>query len=758
MEQNIKENESDDNFNSEDKTSEIIENENEINLNNNENNNDKNNQSEYEELINSIFEDEPNSIKKLRNLFYQSQISSENKTNELRKILTSFKDIIFDESKSYKKRVEKDITPIKKIEECIKDYSEDPEIFFILLNPLLDMYKCLDENQIKDYTKTILDLLNNKNDIILKNFNELFEIVIFLISRQQDSVKKLGNDLNQMLKTALTKSVPQLRESKIFNFDSFEKKIKEKTSINQPILDGFLLDWILEICKIESFYKKIGQVFNDLIQWILKAKNNENNKTTNIKAHDCDKLLKKKFLEYYLNYYKEESQKTNECILSFIKLVKNKSVVLDENVNKEYKFLQELIIKFNSIVKEHKDTNINRNFFKKKYLDADIKKNQKLLSPTTNFHPKTSRMTLENSKSMNKNNIVNSFDCLSQDSENKSYELSELIPLDILNDFMKLITQCNDINKEEQIYKLNSELKKLVELFPDNYEKFNAKEFLNTIIRGIENPDIINKEYLLDWYQLLCEKYGQNITDDSILAIINSVIKAIKNNQNEEKNYPVPKDNNIIQLMFQKLIKLDTKKIFSLFADTLNKTNDYFFISQIDGYLNNYLITASKAEDLRNNLILYGRDKIQEHKPLYEKIYKIFAYNPMCLLIFSIITEYYVLSWNLLLNFMKIKLDDDFYIYLIEFVQLLENSQSNHIRMLLLHPHENIYLAKTLYGILTLLPQGKAYNILSDRLYSIKGLFKSMKEYCRNFEETENKDVDYFINIFLDSQKRKKVK
>ena len=754
MEPNIKENESDDNFNSEDKTSEIIENENEINLNNN----DKNNQSEYEELINSIFEDEPNSIKKLRNLFYQSQISSENKTNELRKILTSFKDIIFDESKSYKKRVEKDITPIKKIEECIKDYSEDPEIFFILLNPLLDMYKCLDENQIKDYTKTILDLLNNKNDIILKNFNELFEIVIFLISRQQDSVKKLGNDLNQMLKTALTKSVPQLRESKIFNFDSFEKKIKEKTSINQPILDGFLLDWILEICKIESFYKKIGQVFNDLIQWILKAKNNENNKTTNIKAHDCDKLLKKKFLEYYLNYYKEESQKTNECILSFIKLVKNKSVVLDENVNKEYKFLQELIIKFNSIVKEHKDTNINRNFFKKKYLDADIKKNQKLLSPTTNFHPKTSRMTLENSKSMNKNNIVNSFDCLSQDSENKSYELSELIPLDILNDFMKLITQCNDINKEEQIYKLNSELKKLVELFPDNYEKFNAKEFLNTIIRGIENPDIINKEYLLDWYQLLCEKYGQNITDDSILAIINSVIKAIKNNQNEEKNYPVPKDNNIIQLMFQKLIKLDTKKIFSLFADTLNKTNDYFFISQIDGYLNNYLITASKAEDLRNNLILYGRDKIQEHKPLYEKIYKIFAYNPMCLLIFSIITEYYVLSWNLLLNFMKIKLDDDFYIYLIEFVQLLENSQSNHIRMLLLHPHENIYLAKTLYGILTLLPQGKAYNILSDRLYSIKGLFKSMKEYCRNFEETENKDVDYFINIFLDSQKRKKVK
>ena len=53
--------------------------------------------------------------------------------------------------------------------------------------------------------------------------------------------------------------------------------------------------------------------------------------------------------------------------------------------------------------------------------------------------------------------------------------------------------------------------KKLIEYIPNNYEKFNAKEFINTIIKGVENPDITNKEYLLDWYQLLCEKYA-NLT------------------------------------------------------------------------------------------------------------------------------------------------------------------------------------------------------------------------------------------------------
>lgn len=55
--------------------------------------------------------------------------------------------------------------------------------------------------------------------------------------------------------------------------------------------------------------------------------------------------------------------------------------------------------------------------------------------------------------------------------------------------------------------KLNSELKKLIEYIPNNYEEFNSKEFLNIIIiKGVEKPEIINKDYLLDWYQLLFEK------------------------------------------------------------------------------------------------------------------------------------------------------------------------------------------------------------------------------------------------------------
>lgn len=42
----------------------------------------------------------------------------------------------------------------------------------------------------------------------------------------------------------------------------------------------------------------------------------------------------------------------------------------------------------------------------------------------------------------------------------------------------------------------------------------------------------------------------------------------------------------------------------------------------------------------------------------------------------------------------------------------------------MLEPAKNIYLIKTLYGILMLLPQGKAYNALSKRLKSIDMLIQ----------------------------------
>lgn len=57
-----------------------------------------------------------------------------------------------------------------------------------------------------------------------------------------------------------------------------------------------------------------------------------------------------------------------------------------------------------------------------------------------------------------------------------------------------------------------------------------------------------------------------------------------------------------------------------------------------------------------------------------------------------------------------------------QLVQLIESSVLNNIRILLLDPLSNIFLIKTLFGILMILPQGKAFTALHKRLKNLETL------------------------------------
>jgi hypothetical protein len=101
-------------------------------------------------------------------------------------------------------------------------------------------------------------------------------------------------------------------------------------------------------------------------------------------------------------------------------------------------------------------------------------------------------------------------------------------------------------------------------------------------------------------------------------------------------------------------------------------------------------------------------------------------------------------------------LDDDYYKYLALFVQAIDNKMWNDIRMRLLFPNKNIYFIKCLYGILMLLPQGKAFNILSERLYSIKGMIKSRDNFDSHEINKDKKYISKYIELFLKIQREKK--
>jgi hypothetical protein len=162
------------------------------------------NMSIYERIINLLFNKETENIgkKELNCHIYQNKtkMGMFNLEEFFSNLLNEFKNLIFDESKEYRKKLEKDITPILIIENSIINNSKNSYNSFILLNPLFDMYKNLEPQKIIDYTKDITELLKEKELIILKNFNELFEVIIFLIIHQEQSVKDIGNNLNKLLK------------------------------------------------------------------------------------------------------------------------------------------------------------------------------------------------------------------------------------------------------------------------------------------------------------------------------------------------------------------------------------------------------------------------------------------------------------------------------------------------------------------------------------------------------------------------------
>lgn len=81
-----------------------------------------------------------------------------------------------------------------------------------------------------------------------------------------------------------------------------------------------------------------------------------------------------------------------------------------------------------------------------------------------------------------------------------------------------------------------------------------------------------------------------------------------------------------------------------------------------------------------------------------------------------------------------------------QLVQLIESSLFNNIRILLMEPLENIYLVKTLYGILMILPQGKAFNALSKRLKNIEMLINMDER--KGIRQPKEKNLSEFLDEF----------
>ena len=326
--------------------------------------------------------------------------------------------------------------------------------------------------------------------------------------------------------------------------------------------------------------------------------------------------------------------------------------------------------------------------------------------------------------------------------------IKEIFPFEALNNFLLIILPATNYN--EDLTDLNESLIKLIKN-AENY-LLDKEEFKTTIEKGINNPNFNQKKIALEWYLLIYEINKNNVNNEEYNKDIIHIIL-----ENIDKNIDDQNNENLFLLMINELCKDNILILFDLLSDNiLFEKHSYKFKFNLAGYLNNFLIFSSRAKELKESITSIINDETNKDSPLFEKIFTIFSINPMCIINFCIYMELCEIGWELILNIKKINLDDDYYKYLALFVQAIDNKMWNDIRMRLLFPNKHIYFIKCLYGILMLLPQGKAFNILSERLYSIKGMIKSRDNFDSHEINKDKKYISKYIELFLKIQREKK--
>ena len=304
------------------------------------------------------------------------------------------------------------------------------------------------------------------------------------------------------------------------------------------------------------------------------------------------------------------------------------------------------------------------------------------------------------------------------------------------------------------------------------YNQFESKLFVNEdeYIRKLvhiipeNNKNIIVK--ILNTLCLICSKQPSYID-----SVINLIIQKLYKCQDL-----IPSCGIIILKTLSNTI--DIFNIVTIISDQLLKTKDIDFVIKLTKTLNMFLLFDKKCQKLINELskkryMLFKsnennnsiNDKNKIDNNLFEKLFCLWAFNPFMTVLLTMYCNYFELSYYLTLELSKMKLQESDYIELCQIVQIFESSIFNSIRIKLIRPKKNIFLVKTLYALLMLLPQSNSFDALNSRIQSVKALstFDDDDDYDdsfyneeekNNFEITET-DKKQLINKYLNILKER---
>ena len=612
------------------------------------------------------------------------------------------------------------------------EYDIKEPIYFDIIHSLYTILKLENLNAFK----ILIQILKDENIFILKNFSKLInELIIPLLSEKDITLRNNGFYLDQIIKDEIGSLfqngdnddiIGLQKEMKIFKnniCDYLLTKLQETDILPQTKI--LVISWFYFLESLPG--QDLNEKYKDIIINILNIINSNNKEVSNM-----GEIYVKKIIDMII--YQNEQNDEYKFNLGFFREIL-KSIIDIKNINnnnEQYKsvlfyILKKFLEKFNKLLKEKKN----------------IKTLRKKI-PFELFHNILKFILL---------NIIN-------------FDIGNQINNDIENQILELNTIfSNSVKRVKPTYFTNNEFKNIInDILLRNldekstnivfdwiiqlYNLFEKKEKNDKKEKNKEKKEKEEKEEKEENIKFLKDLFlnMKDLKDFHIRRII-GIMKMIKNN-NPDYNKPIIeiilekfKDKQFTEefgfFIFNELSdeSNETINIIEIYREIAEKLKDYKdidFIKNIIDLLTKYLTKEEKAKKVI--------DKLKEDETFFKAIYEVFCYNPFDTLVFLLITKSFELSYFFVLNLSKMDFESSDLIELSKAVQIFESNFFIDVRIQLLNPKSNIYLIKTLYAILLLLPPGPALKNLNNRLKCLEILF--------NFDDEEqNNDYKIIDNI-----------
>ena len=615
------------------------------------------------------------------------------------------------------------------------EYDIKEPIYFDIIHSLYTILKLENLNAFK----ILIQILKDENIFILKNFSKLInELIIPLLSEKDITLRNNGFYLDQIIKDEIgslfqngdNNDIIELqKEMKIFKnniCDYLLTKLQETDILPQTKI--LVISWFYFLESLPG--QDLNEKYKDIIINILNIINSNNKEVSNM-----GEIYVKKIIDMII-YQNEQNEQNDEYKFNLVFFREILKSIIDikniNNNNEQYKsvlfyILKKFLEKFNKLLKEKKN----------------IKTLRKKI-PFELFHNILKFILL---------NIIN-------------FDIGNQINNDIENQILELNTIfSNSFKRVKPTYFTNNEFKNIInDILLRNldekstnivfdwiiqlYNLFEKKEKNDKKEKNKEKKEKEEKEEKEENIKFLKDLFlnMKDLKDFHIRRII-GIMKMIKNN-NPDYNKPIIeiilekfKDKQFTEefgfFIFNELSdeSNETINIIEIYREIAEKLKDYKdidFIKNIIDLLTKYLTKEEKAKKVI--------DKLKEDETFFKAIYEVFCYNPFDTLVFLLITKSFELSYFFVLNLSKMDFESSDLIELSKAVQIFESNFFIDVRIQLLNPKSNIYLIKTLYAILLLLPPGPALKNLNNRLKCLEILF--------NFDDEEqNNDYKIIDNI-----------